>query len=419
VSLDLLPATGETVPLRRLFRLVNGGTPGPEAANWEGDVVWVTPADLSSVDGGIATSSKRTLTAQGLSTGSALVPQGALVVSTRAPIGYVVRAGAELTTNQGCKSLIPLAEVDTRYFQYVLLASRPGLVALGNGTTFSELSGSSLLSARVPAPDVAAQRRAAAFLDEECARIDELITEQQRQLDLLVERRQAELNAILLHGGGATSLKTVHVPWPVEVPEDWSVMSLGLCADLVTVGIVVNPSAYYEPTGVPCLRGLNIRPGKVSEQDLVYMSPASNELHAKSILRRGDVVIVRTGNAGAAAVVPDWAMGGNAIDLLLLRPGNRFVPQFLEYVINSNFARDQITYRSVGALQAHFNVGALSKLKVPCPPLGVQQRLAAAAGSALQRLDALAAEIRASSALLKEHKQALITAVVTGQKEVA
>lgn len=75
-----------------------------------------------------------------------------------------------------------------------------------------------------------------------------------------------------------------------------------------------------EDSGVPVLRGLNVRPGRVSADDLVYMSERSNRLHAKSVLRQGDVVVVRTGLAGAAALVPDWAVGGNAVDLLIVRP---------------------------------------------------------------------------------------------------
>ena len=73
----------------------------------------------------------------------------------------------------------------------------------------------------------------------------------------------------------------------------------------VTVGIVVTPAAWYVGEGgVPALRGLDIRPGRVDDDDLVQISHAGHAEHLKSRLQAGDVVVVRTGQAGAAAVVP-------------------------------------------------------------------------------------------------------------------
>jgi type I restriction enzyme S subunit len=88
-------------------RIVGGSTPkSDEPRCWEGDVVWVTPKDVSKID--LLTSSLRTITREGLrSCSSTLVPAGSIVITSRAPVGNVALAGVDLCTNQGCKAIVP------------------------------------------------------------------------------------------------------------------------------------------------------------------------------------------------------------------------------------------------------------------------------------------------------------------------
>jgi type I restriction enzyme S subunit len=314
------------------------------------------------------------------------------------------------------------ARLDPRYLYYVCL-SKPLLDwadASSYGVKMPRTSWELLAEYCVDIPPIDEQRRVAAYLEKQCARIDDLIAEQTRQLQLLDERRRTELDRLVLRGCAADRrTRTANVPWPVTVPDDWPVTPLKLCVDDVTVGIVVTPSKYYADTGVPCLRGLNVRPARVNRHSLVYMSDESNREHSKSILRPGDVVVVRTGDAGAAAVVPEWAVGGNAIDLLLVRPGPRMLPKYAEMLINSHLVREQVTFWSVGALQAHFNVEALANARVVCPPTDEQNAIVRAAADATEKVDRLHAEIGHQIALLIEHRQALVAAAVTGQLPIA
>ena len=127
-------------PLRRVFKIVNGGTPTSERENWDGDVAWATPVDLGRLNGSRISKTQRTLTAEGLRTGSSLVPAGSLIVSTRAPIGYVAETTTPMALNQGCRGLVPRTELDVRFFRYQLLVSEGQLQARGQGSTFVELS---------------------------------------------------------------------------------------------------------------------------------------------------------------------------------------------------------------------------------------------------------------------------------------
>lgn len=390
------------VPIRRLFRIVNGGTPDPDANNWDGGVPWVTPEDLGAMNGGYVDSTRRTLSKAGIAHSTAVVSfPGALVVSTRAPIGYVAQLRVAAATNQGCRTLVPRTHADSRFFRYALMAQRPTLQARGQGSTFRELSTSDLASIEVVAPTLGVQTSIADYLERETSRIDALIQAKKRLLGLVEARWQAELEAEI------RALAQRH-----------AVMPLKYAAAQITVGIVVTPSAWYADTGVPAIRGTNVEPGRISTDDLVYLTPEGDALHVKSRLLKGDVVVVRTGQAGAAAVVPAELVGANCIDLVIIRPGARLNPAYLELVMNSDWLQKHVDEFTVGTIQGHFNVGAAKNVPIPLPELCVQTASVGELRKRRSQRDKLDAVIRRQIDLLDEERQALITAAVNGQIDV-
>ncbi|MGW6769009.1 restriction endonuclease subunit S [Streptomyces sp. NPDC055037] len=167
--------TSRVLPIRRLFKIVNGGTPTPDAENWGGSIPWATPADFGETFSSIGTT-RRTLTQRGVDTGSTVAPKGAILLSTRAPIGYVAINETAMAFNQGCRALVPRDDADSRFFGYQLESIREILQAQGLGTTFLELSSDALAQVSVLAPSPEEQHRIADFLDREVARIDRLLT---------------------------------------------------------------------------------------------------------------------------------------------------------------------------------------------------------------------------------------------------
>ncbi len=274
-----------------------------------------------------------------------------------------------------------------------------GFIEANNRTaTLPSLSRDVLRALPIPVPPLDEQRAIADYLDRETARIDMLIEEQGRLIEMLLERRGAVADQLLNPPGPAQPLKR-------------------LVTD-VTVGIVVNPSAWYAESGVVALRGLNIRPGRVTANDIVYLTPEGDERHSKSRLRAGDVVMVRTGQAGAAAVVPPELHGANAIDLLIVRPGPKADPNFLTAYFNAPSTRERIAHGSVGAIQGHFNVSALRELELPAFGLDEQQDRAEKWSLQAAKIDDLIAETETFIELSRERRSALITAAVTGHIDV-
>jgi type I restriction enzyme S subunit len=162
-------------------------------------------------------------------------------------------------------------------------------------------------------------------------------------------------------------LATLQRVWPVQLAGD--LMSR------LTVGIVVRPADLYMPegNGVPALRSLNVLPDAIRMEDLVYISAAGHAEHVKSRLSPGDVVVVRSGRPGDAAVVPENATEMNCIDLIICSVGSDLLPHYVSATLNSKFGKSQFAAGTAGTAQKHFNVGDFRNLRVPLPPLSIQR----------------------------------------------
>lgn len=268
---------------------------------------------------------------------------------------------------------------------------------------------------RICLPRESTQQAIADYLDRETARIDALIAAKERLLGLLAEKRQALITRAVTRGLDPNApLRYSNIPWLGPIPAHWELSRLKFIAQ-VTVGIVVTPAKYYQDGGVPCLRSLNVKPNRLSGEDLVFISEDSNEFHAKSRLRVGDVVVVRTGVPGTAAVVDQRFDGANCIDLILIRPSPNIEPSFLSYFLNSEAAKRQFLSGSDGAAQQHFNVETATNLQVILPPIDEQSQIIADMGERLAALEKVASSATHTITLLKERRSALIAAAVTGQ----
>jgi type I restriction enzyme S subunit len=175
--------------LKRIFQVLNGSTPRSDnPLYWNGNIIWVTPEDLSLTVSSVICKSSRQITAEGYdSCGTNLVPKGSIIVSTRAPIGYVKITGVEICTNQGCRSLVKKTETNEKYFFYYLSCFGSVLNSLGQGSTFAELSSENLKMFQALIPPIGEQITITQFLAYETSKIDGLISKHLKLIDLLKE----------------------------------------------------------------------------------------------------------------------------------------------------------------------------------------------------------------------------------------
>lgn len=169
-----LPPTWAKVQIGDVCDVVGGATPKTGVAEyWGGDVAWVTPDDMSKHDGKYIAGGARSLTRSGYDSCSAtLMPEGTVLFTSRAPIGYVAIADRPVCTNQGFKSFIPPHGILSDYVYWYLRHATPQIRDMGSGTTFKEVSKKVAATIPLPIAPLAEQRRIVDAIEEHFTRID-------------------------------------------------------------------------------------------------------------------------------------------------------------------------------------------------------------------------------------------------------
>ena len=383
-----------SVALKRLAKLMPGQSPSSEeVSEFDGE-------GLPFLQGNAEFGALYPTPSHRCDTASRRCDTGDILVSVRAPVGALNIADRPYGIGRGLCALRAI-DADPRFLWWLLHARIEGLHAVATGSTYEAVTGEDLGALRVVPPSTAGQRAIAGYLDSETSRIDALIGKKRRMIERVGERREAVVEETI------RALVETHDAKPLKY-----------VVRRVEVGIVVTPAAWYASEGVLALRSLNVRAGAISLNDTVRLSPEGHRLNRKSELHAGDVVVVRTGQTGAAAVVPSALDGCNCIDLVIVRPSTMLLPKFLEFVLNSDWTQKHIEEHEVGTIQSHFNVGALRQIPIPVPPVEVQHKAVEHLAIEVGKVDRIVRTLSDQVSLLLEHRQALITAAVTGELDI-
>ena len=153
----------EEATLSELADIRSGGTPSTsDASLWDGEIAWVTPTDITALDGRkFLRSTTRTISRAGLRQSSAeLLPEGTIVMTSRATIGECAIATTPLTTNQGFKNFIPKDRADRDFLYYLLMSQKKGFIELCSGSTFLEIGKTQLTGYTVRVPETKDEQKA-------------------------------------------------------------------------------------------------------------------------------------------------------------------------------------------------------------------------------------------------------------------
>lgn len=283
---------------------------------------------------------------------------------------------------------------------------------------------------RLALPPIDDQRAIADFLDRETATIDTLVTKKRTLIERLKEKRTALISRTVTRGlphdaaraaglNPHPKLKPSGIDWLGDLPEHWGTRRLRHISDTITVGVVVNPSSYVSDDGMPFLLGGDIREFEIdTSQSNRCLRETSDGPLAKSRLSQGDLVVVRVGYPGVAAVVSPDLDGANCASMMIVRRHSRFCSQWLAYLFNSQVGRDQIEIVQYGAAQKQFNISHAVDFAFPFPPFAEQVAIAEFLDLETAKLNAMIAKIEAAIDRLQEYRTALITAAVTGKIDV-
>ena len=355
------------VTLSKVCEVILGGT--PKTGNpkyWGGGIPWLTPGEMGALKSRYVEHTTRTLTEAGLAAGSRLFPARSVILSTRAPIGYVFINTVPMCTNQGCKTLVPKDCIFPEYLYFNLLGRTEELNALGTGTTFKELATGRLQDLSLPLPPLSVQRDIVARLDAGLARADRMrerflalaesasarfrailaeTFEQGENGDSWPRVKLGEIGRVVTGSTPSTSHKEYYGgKWPLFKPTD---LDAGL--------EVVTASDSLTDAGWNCARRL--------PENAVLVTCIGATLGKTGIIRKKG-----TCNQQINAIVPEKA-----------------IPEFLYYALISPGFQKTLWRTSNATTLPIVNKARFETLSIPLPPMNIQRSIVA-------RLDATRAD---------------------------
>lgn len=156
----------QKIKLNDVCEVIGGGTPSTKNCDfWNGNIPWLTPKDLSGYNNRYIAKGERNITKEGLQNSSArILPKGSVLLTSRAPIGYVAIAKNDVCTNQGFKSLVLKEGYYSEFFYYLLKNNIEYIVVMGSGSTFAEISGTQVKNLEFTIPPLDIQQKIAEVL---------------------------------------------------------------------------------------------------------------------------------------------------------------------------------------------------------------------------------------------------------------
>lgn len=370
-----------------IAEIVAGGTPKSGVAEnfvpAGTGIAWLTPADLSGYKEKTISYGARDLSEVGYKSSSAkLMPQGSLLFSSRAPIGYVAIAENNISTNQGFKNFVFTEHVISDYAYYYLRSIRHIAEGMGTGTTFKEISGSTAKSLPFRIPPFAEQKVIADKLDTLLAQVYSTKARLEQIPQILKRFRQAVLAAAVSgklteewRGNKESVCHSMQNEWLwPPTPSDWTVR---FYPDLVDsrLGKMLDKS---KNAGIATkyLGNINVRWFHFdldNIQKILVSEVERNEL----TLRFGDVLICEGGEPGRCAI---WNTNSNekiifqkALHRARVRDG--IIPEWLVFNIKNDTNNLTLSQLFTGTTIKHLTGKALKKYPLRVPPISEQTEI--------------------------------------------
>lgn len=279
----------------------------------------------------------------------------------------------------------------------------------------------SLKGIKIGLPPLEEQRQIAAYLNREAAKIDKLIAKQQKLIKLLAEKRQAVISQAVTKGlDPSVKMKDSGVEWLGEVPEHWRVAGFLHC--LKAVGDIDHYMPESVDDGIPYVMtgDLKAKASEIRFQDCKQVSEFDyKKLSRKIQAENGDVIMARYATIGTACFVDIDKEFLVSYSCVTMKPNETSaLGKFIYYYLKSQQFLRGVQYVVNSNTQANVGIGDLKKIKISIPPLNEQKDIVDFVDLTMRAMDDLEEKANSSVSLLKEHRQALITAAVTGKIDV-
>ena len=414
-----VPEGWEVSRIKWLGKTVTGGTPKTEEpAYWiDGDVPWLPSGKVQNntinqedADTFITKKALAESAAKLIRPGSALI---ALTGATCANAAYLT---FESTANQSVVGIEPQFNSNGRFLYFSLLSQREQVLTHKSGGAQGGINQEDVRNLVITAPPLPEQTAIAEFLDRETGKIDELVAEQRRLMELLKEKRQAVISHAVTKGlNPHAPMKPSGIEWLGDVPDHWGVKKIRHFAE------VLRGKFTHRPRNDPRFYGGEfpfIQTGDItaSSRFITEFKQTLNELgvSVSKEFPKGTLVMAIAANIGDVAILEFPAYFPDSIVGLV--PKRNFDLYFLYFLMIA--MKQPMLMTATVSTQMNLNVDQISSLTAGAPPLEEQKAIVEFLDTELAKFDTLTAEAQRAIDLLQERRTALISAAVTGQIDV-
>ena len=413
-----IPDSWEWVRLGDVGTITSGGTPKTsEKSYWEeGKIPWITPAVMSASQNDIVFNNKdvKYINNLGLEKSSAhLIQKDSLVVSSRAPIGYVNIVPFEYTTNQGCKSVSLYDDTNKQFIYFAIKNAVPEMNRRASGTTFKEISGTKFGQTIVPLPPLSEQSRIAAKIAQLFAllRKVESSTQQYAKLQTLLKSKVLDLamrgklvkqdpndepaSELLkkIKAEKAELIKEKKIKKskplppitdeekPFDIPDSWEWVRLGNIVSYQNGYAYKSSELVKIRKGLPVIKSQNIMTLKVIIKDNNDYVKEPNEKMLNSKIIKGDLLMCLSSQSknpeplGKTAI---YDLDKPALlnqRVLKLKLINHSMTDLIYYFINSSWFHFTVSHRGSGSGQSNLKLGDVMNMPIPVPPLNEEKHI--------------------------------------------
>ncbi|MQO09606.1 restriction endonuclease subunit S [Prevotella copri] len=342
--------------LGEVCEVVTGTTPKTNIPEyWGKGHYWVTPAELNDTTVYID-KTERQITDEALSkTKLRLLPVGTVLLSSRAPIGKVAIANAEMYCNQGFKNCICSEAIYNKYLFYFLRLKKDYLNSLGRGATFKEISKSIVESIKIPLPPQSTQLAIVSELDK----INELIRlkkEQLKDFDNLAQSLFYEMFGD-----------------PVENEKGWEVKKLG---EIYTFIDYRGKTPTKIKSGIPLITAKNVKRGFLDYTIAEYISPQDFlQRQSRGIAQKGDLLFTTEAPLGNVAIA-NISVFSTGQRLIALQQKCELENRYVMFHMLTDYFQDVLKKHATGSTAQGIQAAKLKHIPIPLPPLSLQRLFA-------------------------------------------
>lgn len=406
-----IPEGWDMRKVSRSFALIGSGTTpksNEDQYYQNGDISWIITGDLND---GLLNDSSKKITPKALEDHSTLkiYPKDTLIVAMYgATIGKICMTNFEACTNQACCALSESPYLFNRFTFYWFIANKHNIINMSYGGGQPNISQEIIRSLKITTPSLVEQHSIIIFLDNQTAKIDTLIENKQKQIELLKEERTAIINQAVTKGlNPDVPMRDSGIEWLGEIPEHWEIKKLKYLAK--NINYKMNSNSYDLKIALENVESFTGNLLNLNSEDAF-------ESEGKEFIN-GDVLFNKL-RPYLAKVYRTESRGLCVSELLVLRPNEKIRSDFLYYRCLSTDFINEVDSSTYGSKMPRASWNFIENLLIPFTTKKEQESIIKYIESEITKANNTISQIQQQNTLLKEYRTALISEAVTGKIDV-